>query len=68
MATNGKDSARGNGKDSARLRAQLPDAICVWCKKRFDRPGDRKVHVSLLGAPGQFHPACFEEYQESATT
>lgn len=41
---------------------------CVACGEPFERPGDRKLHVSLLGAPGEFHDSCFEEYQQSEAT
>jgi hypothetical protein len=43
------------------------ERVCVWCKKAFDRAGDRKLHVSRLGAPGTFHQACFEEYERTGT-
>ncbi len=56
------------GKDGNRTLAQHPDAICVWCKQRFENEDERELHVSKLGAPGQFHPACFEEYETTTSS
>ena len=54
---------QGNGK--AQAPSRRPDAVCLWCNEPFD-DGDRTLHVSKLGAPGVFHRACFEEYEQSA--
>jgi hypothetical protein len=51
---------KGNGKRSTSAR---PEAFCVWCKEPFDGGTDRRLHVSKLGAPGEFHAKCFEEYE-----
>jgi hypothetical protein len=44
-------------------RATPTDATCAWCKKVIEPGTDKEWHVSLLGAPGVFHTACFVEYQ-----
>jgi hypothetical protein len=55
------------GKGSTQSSARHPDAVCVWCKERFEDGTDRKLHVSKLGAPGEFHRACFEEYERTTS-
>jgi hypothetical protein len=54
----------GNAED--RLRAELPEGTCVWCKEQIEDASEKELHVSLLGAPGEFHRACFEEYKLSS--
>jgi hypothetical protein len=54
-------------KSNGKAPAERTDAKCVWCKLPFGQDTDRKLHVSKLGAPGEFHRACFEEYEERAT-
>jgi hypothetical protein len=54
-------------KGSPRRRAGHADSICLWCKKPIQDSADWQLHVSLLGAPGAFHSACFEDYQQSAS-
>jgi hypothetical protein len=39
---------------------------CVWCKLPMTA-AEKELHVSLLGAPGEFHRACFEEYAASTS-
>jgi len=56
------------GERNGRPRTEPSNGTCVWCKKPFDNTADRKIHVSLLGAPGAFHVACFDEYTESGVT
>jgi hypothetical protein len=51
-----------------RQRTESTNDTCVWCKKPFNNAAERKIHVSLLGAPGTFHVACFDEYTESEKT
>ena len=46
--------------------SQRPLANCTWCKEPFDGGADRELHVSKLGAPGEFHHACFEEYERAS--
>ena len=57
----------GKGRNIAQVRAEARYEICIWCKQRFEDPAEREVHVSLLGAPGAFHRACFAEYRERST-
>ena len=54
------------GNRKAQASSRPPDAVCLWCEKPFDDDTDRTLHVSKLGAPGVFHRACFEEYEQSA--
>lgn len=54
-------------KGDGRAPAPRADAVCVWCKQAFADDADRKLHVSKLGAPGAFHAACFEEYEDRGT-
>jgi hypothetical protein len=53
------------GKNS--VSAQRPDTTCTWCKERFENGVDRELHVSKLGAAGEFHHACFAEYEQTTT-
>ena len=53
-----------DGEGSAKP-AEMAAGVCNWCRERIDDPSEREVHVSLLGAPAEFHGACFEEYQAS---
>lgn len=36
---------------------------CTWCNEPFRDRAEMELHVSLLGAPGEFHRACYEEYR-----
>jgi len=47
----------------ADVRGLAADARCSWCKKVIKPDADTEWHISLLGAPGLFHTACFVEYQ-----
>jgi hypothetical protein len=51
-----------NARDVSSARTKQPP-ICVFCMEEIDSPADRELHVSALGAPGEFHRACFEEYE-----
>ena len=51
--------------DGSAKPATVAAGECFWCHERIDDPSEREVHVSLLGAPAEFHRACFEEYQTS---
>ena len=54
-------------KGRASVSSQRPDATCTWCRERFKEGVDRELHISKLGAPGEFHHACFEEYEQATT-
>lgn len=54
-----------DGNSSAKPATQVTAGVCIWCHERIDDPSEREVHVSLLGAPAEFHRACFEEYERS---
>ena len=43
-------------------KEQATDRRCTWCGEAFASRAEQELHVSLLGAPGEFHPACYEEY------
>jgi hypothetical protein len=53
MASSSKDREQSSGTGRS----------CTWCKKPFRNKAEQELHVSLLGAPGQFHRACYEEYR-----
>ncbi|MEY2476348.1 MAG: hypothetical protein QOG87_1663 [Actinomycetota bacterium] len=55
-------------KGSQGSRGEAPTApsrLCTWCKKPFESRAEQELHVSLLGAPGEFHRACYEDYRKS---
>ena len=54
-------------KSSSTDREVSPGAprTCTWCKEPFRSRAEQELHVSLLGAPGEFHRACYEEYLQT---
>jgi hypothetical protein len=57
--------ATAMAKNDPKAPPPPPVPTCVWCKKPIEVGDDRELHVSLLGAPGQFHKACFAEHEAS---
>ncbi len=49
--------------EAQRDQTEMKTAVCTWCKKPFVSKAEKELHVSLLGAPGEFHRVCYEEYR-----